>query len=316
MSSVDQTTLLRQMRQAIQSGDYAQAIQTLEQLIHLARSAGNNGMAGRHLGNLALIYYRLEQPQHALEKFHQALECARLDQDQFTESGVLGNIGNILRETGQYPDALAYLQKALDIANAVEDIRGRGIWLSNLGLVYDDMRQPARALELHREAVDIARQLQDQRGLAARLANEGNSYVALGALSQALECFEESVSLYGEIGDAREIALKLGVIGNVYSEIGRAVDDQDAAVDAFDHALRYYTRSLYLMRSLGDVSSEAGLLRSMGNALANRGQYDEAIQRFQQAISLFESMNVFTPIKELKRSIRLAEQYKARYSPS
>jgi len=57
---------LQQVRQALQNEDYEQAISGLLQSTELARIMNDPAAEGRHLGNLALIYYRTKRPDLAL----------------------------------------------------------------------------------------------------------------------------------------------------------------------------------------------------------------------------------------------------------
>jgi len=109
----EQAQLLRQTRLALQENNFKEAIRCLKQAAQLARSVGDASSEGRHLGNLALIYYRIQQPEKALGAFQQARASARADKDRLTEDGSLGNMGNSLREIGRYEDAIAHLNQAL-----------------------------------------------------------------------------------------------------------------------------------------------------------------------------------------------------------
>lgn len=192
--------LQRQLRIALQNGDYAEAIACLEQAAAAAHEAKDRAAEGRHLGNLALIYNRLQRPDMALRYFQQALALARAEGDRITEDGLLGNMGNILRELRHFDEAIEHLNQALLIAQEIGDVRGRGIWLSNLGLVYDDLEQPAKAADYHAQSVVIARQLQDWRGLALRLEKLGNTLLNTGNHEESLQCFVEAYQLYEALG--------------------------------------------------------------------------------------------------------------------
>ncbi len=309
MSNQEQTAaLLREVRLAMQHNDYPRAIDTLRQTVGLALNEGDNGAAGRHLGNLALLYYRLGKLDDALKTFHDALQYTRLEQDALTESGLLGNIGNILREQGRHQEALSYLQEALRIAAQAGDVRGRGIWLSNLGLVYDDLNHPQRALELHTQAVVIARQLNDMRGLAARLGHLGNSHVSAGNISDAVSVFEEAVELLASLGQPREYALRLGVLGNLYMELGQTAHLESDAVRAFERAVVCYDRARAVAAELGDSLSEAELMRCAANALMACGQSAEALQYYTDARSLYARLGLRARVDELTQIIRQHER--------
>lgn len=288
----EQTRLLREVRLALQENNYPRAITALEQIIALARERGDIGAEGRHLGNLALTYYRLGDVEKALMYFQSALDCARKDEDRFTEDGLLGNMGNIYREVRRYPEAIDCLNNALLIAQEIGDTRGRGIWLSNLGLVYDDLRQPERAAEYHAQAVEIARSLRDQTNLASRLANLGNSYIMQGKYGQAIVPFREAVTLFELSGKPQELALRLGVLGNIHAHIGRSLLPDAAAHEHFQQALDYYQRTMELARELNDHVSEAELLRSIAGVLWGMGQRDDARNFMGVAQQLFSALGL------------------------
>ena len=67
--SREQIRLLRDVRMALQKDDFPTAIKSLERAAELAGESGDVGMQGRHLGNLALLYYRLKQTPQSPRKF-------------------------------------------------------------------------------------------------------------------------------------------------------------------------------------------------------------------------------------------------------
>lgn len=307
----DQVQLLRQVRLALQNNDFESAIDALQQAAGLARDAGDAAGEGRHLGNLALIYYRVQRPDKALQHFERALASARADGDRLTEDGILGNMGNILREVGRHDDAIAYLNQALLIAQEIGDVRGRGIWLANLGLVYDDLQQHAAAIEVHQESVNVARIMRDQRGLASRLGNLGNSLLAAGNSSEALKCFHEVVAIYKELGDKSEAALRMGIIGNINSELGRAAPNDFEATFYYGLALDAYRDTLLMAQELNDKVGEGDLLTSMGNVYGNMGDYDQAINHFTAALQIFDALGLQDRVEYIHSNLSLAQNYRA-----
>ncbi|PJF21688.1 MAG: hypothetical protein CUN56_09790 [Phototrophicales bacterium] len=303
-----QLELLRQVRLALNNNQFHDAIDALEQVVKLADENGDIGAKGRHLGNLALLYYRLDRPKKALSAFKEALICAQQVNDRFTESGLLGNIGNILREMRHYKDALQYLDAALQIAEAENNTRGRGIWLSNIGLVYDDLKQPQEAIRYHLEAVEVARELNDQRGLSSRLSNLGNSYVSIGDLQAAIPYFEEMVSILRAIGETNELALRLGILGNLYSEWGRSLENPHEAYRAFQHALDFYIETLKIARELNDVVTHAQVMRSIAHVLMFMGHAPQAVEYYQTAAELFQALGMQQEYEQTRHDLKLAEK--------
>lgn len=287
-----QTELLVKIRQCLQQGDYPQAIAALEEITQLAAADDDYSAAARHMGNLALTQYRLGNHQQALTNFQQALDYAQQGDDRLTQNGLLGNIGNVLREVGRYDDADKRLNEALVMAQELGDTRGRGIWLSNLGLLHDDLQQYSTAADYHERSVEIARQLNDKVSLASRLTNWGNSLVEANQLDAAATAYDETLALYQQLGRADEVALHTGLIGNLYGALGRQASDADAAHTYFSKALDYYGSAAEKMRRVGDRTGEAEVIRSIGNILADAGQYDDAAQYLQVAQQMFEALGL------------------------
>jgi tetratricopeptide (TPR) repeat protein len=306
----DQAQLLRRVRLALQNNNFEEAIEGLTQAAEAARQSGDIAGEGRHLGNLALIFYRVQRPDMALQFFERALVSARVEGDRATEDGILGNMGNILREIQRYDEAIDYLNQALLIAQEIGDLRGRGIWLANLGLVYDDLKQFREAIDNHRESVNVARKMHDQRGLASRLSNLGNSYLAAGEHPEALKCYHEVVAVYKEIGDKPEAALRMGIIGNINSELGRSAPNDFEANFYYGLALDAYRDTLTLAQELGDKVGEGDLLTSLGNVFGNMGDYEQAIQHFTAAYQLFEAIGLSDRLEYLQNNLNLAYSYR------
>jgi tetratricopeptide (TPR) repeat protein len=302
--------LLRQVRLALQNQDYPLAIRCLEEAADIARSLGDFGAEGRHLGNLALIYYRLGEPEKALEYFELALARARVEHDRVTEDGLLGNMGNILRELGRFDDALNYLNQALLIAQEIGDVRGRGLWLGNLGLLYDDLKQPTKAAELHGQAAQIARQLQDHRGLVTRLGNLGASRLAMNDYNAALKAFQEAATLCAELGDVYALMSRLSTIGDVQYEIAEAAQRKQDRFIALNMALESYKQALDAGAALGDGTGhspdqvrfyQAKLLRAIGIVLADLGQNERAAECLEIASRSFSMLGMEDMYHDIER---------------
>lgn len=306
VDSMDQGQLLRQVRKALQQEDYPLAIQGLMQAASLARAAKDAAAEGRHLGNLALIYHRLHQPEEALNCFQQALRLARHENDRLTEDGILGNMGNILREMGRHAEAIEHLNQALLIAQEIGDGRGRGIWLSNLGLVHDDLGLFTEAIDAHRESVNVARVMRDQRSLASRLIHLGDSYLASGQSTEAIKCYHEVVALHRALGETQPAAYRTAHIGSVYGELGRTSGTDFEARFYYELARDTYIDALNMAREVDDTAAEGDFLNSLGVVLGNMGDYDQAIQHFEAAYRLFQQIDMLERLPQLEENLTLA----------
>jgi tetratricopeptide (TPR) repeat protein len=314
MNAPDPMHLLRVVRTALQNANFPEAIDALQQAAMIAHQAGDFASEGRHLGNLALIYYRVKQPDEALSCFERALAIAQTENDRLTEDGILGNMGNILREVGRHDAAIQHLNQALLIAQEIGDVRGRGIWLTNLGLVYDDLRRLNDAIDAYKEAVSVARGLRDQRGLASRLSNLGNTYVAAVQPAEALKCFHEVVAIYKLIGEKPEAALRMGVIGDIYNDLGQRAATDFEALFYYDLAKDAYKDTLELVRELGDRAAEGEMLLCLGNVAGNSAHFAQARANFEAAYAVFREIGLVDRLPTIEGQIALTVQLEEQQS--
>lgn len=300
----DHIELLRQVRLALQQNDVETAIEALSKAVDMSLDAEDYSTAGRHLGNLALLYYRQGKPREALKCFEDALNCARSENDELTESGLLGNIGNILRESGNHELAERYLQNAIDLAQKVGDTRGRGIWMGNLGLVYDDLGKSQRAIELHMQSISIARQLQDQRGLMARLTNLANSYMKLGEITNALPILTEAVSYQLKLGQFEDAINNLSQLGDVCYDLSRHAQDPHKQ-QYLEQALTMYNQAIQLSDGRRKPLFVAELHQKVGNVLYDLELDSEALTNWNLATQYYDSLGMNAQADLLRQNIAL-----------
>lgn len=288
----EQFQILRRVRLALQDGDFINAIRHLEQVVKLARERGDRGAEGRHLGNLALTYYRLGNPKQAFAHFQQALSLVEEDGDKFTQNGLLGNMGNVLRELDRHAEAEDYLNRALILSQELGDRRGRGLWLQNLAIVYMEQHRAEEAIPLLEDSVRIARKLHDQQSLATRLDYLADAYAAQQDLAQAAETVLDAAEVHYQLKQIDECAFAIGMAGNFYADLGRIMLPSEAAYDHFSKALDLYGRAMDFMRQLKDQASEAEIIRNVGMVLADAGQLDDAAHYLDVAQRMFETLGL------------------------
>jgi tetratricopeptide (TPR) repeat protein len=89
-------------------GEYAQAVETWQQVLSLARQQGNQATIAQALSGLGKNYRKIGQFQKALEYHNQALPL-------FREAGDKKGEAWTLYDTGAAYDQLGQLQKALEL---------------------------------------------------------------------------------------------------------------------------------------------------------------------------------------------------------
>jgi tetratricopeptide (TPR) repeat protein len=171
--------------------------------------------------------------------------------------------------------AKEWLEQAQDLFQELGDRRGLALSMTMLGLLMINMGLPEQGEPLAREALAIARDLSDYR--RARMAI-GILCAALGSsgkFSEALAVMKEDLAIRHDQGMILAEAEAMRALGTTARHLG-----------AYDKARAWAEASSSLSQQsfkLGPAQSELGRL-----ALAE-GVYDEAWERLQEALTLYDT---------------------------
>ena len=267
--------LQQQALQQIQQGQHRQAIETLQQVLAIARQFTIRNVEAFALTAIGFNYNSIGQPQEALKYFNQALPITRSVGDRSVESVTLNNIGKVYNSIGQPQEALKYFNQALPIFREVGDRRGEAVTLNNIGAAYNSIGQPEEALKYYNQALPIRREVGDRDGEAATLNNIGGVYDDISEPQEALKYYNQVLPITREVGDRRGEAVTLNNIGAAYNSISQPQE-----------ALKYYNQALPIRREVGDRMGEAATLNNIGFAYRDTKQPTQAIDNLQQSIQI------------------------------
>ncbi len=158
--------LLQQAVQHTQQGQHQKAVETLQQLLTIARQLQIKDLEGIALAGIGHNYNAIGQPQPALDAYVQALMIFREIKNRGGEATTLSNIGAVYDAIGQPSEALKYYQQVLPIFREVQDRSEEATTLNNMAAAYRDTNNPTEAinhLEKSLECIELV--------ITAELAN-------------------------------------------------------------------------------------------------------------------------------------------------
>ncbi|HRE49219.1 MAG TPA: winged helix-turn-helix domain-containing protein [Aggregatilineales bacterium] len=135
-----------------------------------------------------------------------------------------------------------------------------------------DLREMYEALRPHGGDLDPAL----GRFLTLRL---GKVYRRMGRTRDAIACYEDAGERARQQGSPRDEEKALNSLGWAYYDLG-----------LFRQARHYLGESLTLAEALNDAVAQGKTHSGLGWVAYLRGQYDEAIRRFEAALSLYRAM--------------------------
>ena len=267
--------LVQQGIKQYHSGQFREALQSLQQTPTIYKALGDPFEEAAALGSLGIIYYSLGQYQLAIGLYQQTLTISREIGYRLGEANSLGNLGNVYYHLGQYLLAINYHKQCLEMTRNIGDRLGEANSLGNLGNAYHSLGKYQLAIEYHHQWRVISQKIGDQLGEANALGNLGSAYSSLGQYEQAVKYQQKSLVIARQIGDCRGEAASLGSLGNVYGFLGQ-----------YEQAIEHSQQCLGIMREIGDRNGEATALGSLGSNYTDIGQYEQAISHFQQQLSI------------------------------
>ncbi len=264
-------------------------------------------------------------PAHSAELASQALGLAESLGDRWHIANALFLLVRsrlLLGERSE--DVVMYLRKAELLFTRVKDktMRAR-VWLTQASY-HHDQKETMKAGALFEKCIGEFERLNDRKYLGRALKSMMALHKTLGQYSLGLTLGLRAVDILEQEEPGQELSQELG--GCLY-EIGLLYK----RIDDGENALRYLERSLGLRRLHGDRVGEAMTLHGIGSVYVDRHRFDEAVDMFAKARTLYHDLHCYdresTAINSIgtiydrmgqqkialgyyKQAASLAEQYK------
>jgi len=256
------------------------ALEYLNQALPLSRTADNKRVEAGTLNILARIYASHGEFQRSFEYEEQALALFRTLKNRVGESTVLNNIGVNYERTGESAKALQCYMQVLAVDRALEDRRSEALALNNIGTEYYHLGEPQKALEYLQQGLEVVHTFKDPYMEAAILVDMGAAYDRLGEPQKALDNFQQSLSFSQTVGDSESVALALNNIGFEYMALGE-----------MEKALDFLHRALTIRHNLKDQRREAQTLTGIGSVHSKMGETETALHYYQEALPLARAVS-------------------------
>ena len=300
---------------ARERGRYKDAEKLLTQSLQLNRQQGDRLRIGVDLNNLGFVATRQCHYEQALALHEEAVQQYRDLNNKLGISESLMNLGNVAKDRGDFLRAHVFYRECLDYKRELGDRRGiarTNVRIATTALLQGDYE---RARELADLSLSAFKDLGIKRGIVVALRIRAMVAVYDGDFERASKIAENCVQLAEEIEAPLEKALAKVVLGlSAHAEV-RLIE----AREWFEQALKFFrgvkdyrniahtqvglartayrlndlegaqvylNESLKLSRTYGIQWSLAYSLEIMGLLRRSAGDYDGALQAFQESLQL------------------------------
>jgi len=225
-------------------GEYAEAQREADEVLSLAREAGDRAVEAEALVQGAWATVWMEDFPGGLTRAGRAIE---LGATAGAEAGLSGGLlvnGMVYAVTGRHERAEAELQRARGIAQSARDVAFHSNSLGFLGFMRNWHGRYEEALALSSEGIQAGREHPQLLAVLTRsLFTQGVARAGLGNYDAGLQALEEGLQLCEKLGNELEINRLLNTLGMVYMQCG-----------AFDAGLAFSTRGLEIARRSGHAT--------------------------------------------------------------
>jgi len=180
---------------------YQEAIQPLEEALHLAHARGLEFEEAEALRNLGIISEALGELEKACREVEQALAIHRKIGNRRGESMSLNSLGALMYSTTRYDLARSYMEQGLVLKRQMGDRRGQHITLNNLSLVALAQGHHVQAHRYAQETLTLAQETNDREGAANVEAILAAIALYQGDFQQARAMLDRSLPVIQSIDD-------------------------------------------------------------------------------------------------------------------
>ncbi|MBW1898216.1 MAG: tetratricopeptide repeat protein, partial [Deltaproteobacteria bacterium] len=271
---------------------------------------------------MGLILSRLEEFGKAipmLDESVEILENLELDEKQIS---AMSELGALLENATEYDRALNIFKSAAEISSDMDKEMLLAKQFANMGRIYDlRLSQYAAALQNYRKALFIYRKSNKNAKSAQILLNIGRCYRLLGNFTEADSSYDKAFHLVGKKGKYTRLKAKIIIeqANNAWFQaryeeafrlqrkalnISETCDDKLLKVISLNtsgliwwtlgnnrKALHELEKALEIAKILPNRTDEvASTLNNIGLVLRDTGQYQKALDTFNQALALDKNL--------------------------
>jgi tetratricopeptide (TPR) repeat protein len=240
-------------------------------------------LRGDDLIEEGLALYGKGQYQEALDACRQSLEIFRRIGDVSREAISLIGIGDVYYKLGQYQEALDSYRQSLEIFRRIGDVSREVISLVGIGNAYYGLGQYQEALSHHMQSLGIVRRIGDVSGQAYKAIDQGKMEELIRQAGP-----DVVFNVVIELADCSIKDRAEGKDGSTYSDAAEVMAAVYATVSKKEGLLELVRRYKGYTPEMCKEKLRGDNLSNEGSALYKKGQWKESLERWDEALKMFQ----------------------------
>ncbi|MEH2350687.1 MAG: CHAT domain-containing protein [Nostoc sp.] len=213
----DPDSLLQQGKVLYDAGNFAKAIEILQQAVQVYKQQGESIKLGVTLSNLSLAYQQLGEWSQAQQAIAESLNLLKgQDENQNLQifAQALDIQGRLQLRMGQAEEALATWQRTEEIYRQADNQSGVVRSLINQAQAWRTQGFYPRAIKTLDRVSQVLKSQPDSREKTVSLRSLGDTLLVAGDLKKSRQALEESLMIAQHLHSSADIAASLFSLGN------------------------------------------------------------------------------------------------------
>lgn len=186
--------------------------------------------------------------------------------------------GYIYEMHGELEAGIEYYRKALEVADNLKKPSFRLNVYNDIAITYRKMGQYKMAKDYHLLALDLAEKIDDKETIESSYHGIGFLYETVGDYDEAIKYYLLSLEIAEQRNAKNGIIVTMQNISKTYNKNENLEKAQETIKNAYDLALEY-----------NDTVLIANVLHDYGEVLIEVGDYQEALEKLNQALEVYQS---------------------------
>ena len=278
--------IARKGLQLFVDGYYLDAIEYFRAAVTLQEAIGDRAGKAHNLNNLARLYTLAGDEAQTRQSLDEALKIAKHLNSKALQASCLINLANLELNLREYQTAQQALHDAMTLSEQTKrnDLRAEAFTV--LGAVYRQQGDFEQALSNYQQALTIYKRLRRSNETAASLRVLGELYLhrvqgdKQDNLQQAAEYLNQALKQHKRHNDRLGEAMTLSHLGE------HAYETQN-----YDTAISHYRAAQHFFEATGFRDGVGRMHIHLGFAYGDKQQYQNAIESFDKAITIYRELN-------------------------
>jgi len=298
------------------TGRYPETLDSAQRAADLARTVSDECVLAQAEGRRAVALTMLGRSEEAIPVLEEVIPLAEKVGDLDTLCRALNNLGDKYLFRGEFTKVRPYYEQGEAVARRLGDPDQLAFLTAKVGVIAHCMGEWREAQTLAERARSLARSATSLWGAIAPFVFSGDLYTSMGRLEEAIGYLEEARTIAERSHDLQYLPFVQRLLGEcdllqghpevAISRLWPLLDRPDLPADTsgelatlaegylgtgdLDRALAMTQRAMALAHDHGNRWQLVSILRVCGLVLAYQDRQEEAVQCFDQAVSLARSM--------------------------